>query len=157
MTFAATAAIGRLLIRDKHYGKGTPRDRQAAMEERAAVHGHTREARERGEMSQREVQDARYKIGLKVESSYHSGYAKPLELGGALFMCVCLSYLRGWRSPIGEVMDTVGHTGDEEDDYSFEERFDGLIILARPGRRQRTGNSRCKQWQWRRSTRRMTG
>lgn len=124
VTFAATAAIGRHLIRDKHYGKGTPRDRQAAMEERAAVHGHTREARERGEMSQREVQDARYKIGLKVESSYHSGYVKPLELGGALFMCVCLSYLGGWRSPIGEVMDTVGHTGDEEDDYSFEERFD---------------------------------
>ena len=96
------------------------------MEERAAVHGHTREARERGEMSQREVQDARYKIGLKVESSYHSGYVKPLELGGALFMCVCLSYLGGWRSPIGEVMDTVGHTGDEENDYSFEERFDHL-------------------------------
>ena len=55
---------------------------------------------------------------------FHSGYVKPLELGGALFMCVCLSYLGGWRSPIGEVMDTVGHTGDEENDYSFEERFD---------------------------------
>ena len=41
-------------------------------------------------------------------------------------MCVCLSYLGGWRSPIGEVMDTVGHTGDEENDYSFEERFDHL-------------------------------
>ena len=39
-------------------------------------------------------------------------------------MCVCLSYLGGWRRPIGEVMDTVGHTGDEEDDYFFEERFD---------------------------------
>ena len=59
VTFAATAAIGRHLIRDKHYGKGTPRDRQAAMEERAEVHEHTREARARGEMSQREVQDAR--------------------------------------------------------------------------------------------------
>jgi hypothetical protein len=124
VTFAATAAIGRHLIREKRYGKGAPRDRQAAMEERAAVHEHTREARAQGEMSQREVQDARHKIGLKVESSYHSGYVKPLALRGALFMCVCLSYLGGWRSPIGEVMDTVGHTGDEEDDYSFEERFD---------------------------------
>ena len=109
------------------------------------------EARERGEMSQREVQDARYKIGLKVESSYHSGYAKPLELGGALFMCVCLSYLGGWRSPIGEVMDTVGHTGDEEGDYSFEERFDhpGLVRPPAPDHlerhRRRSLRIRCRE------------
>ena len=30
----------------------------------------------------------------------------------------------GWRSPIGEVMDLVGHTGDEEAHHSFEERFE---------------------------------
>jgi hypothetical protein len=124
VTFAATAAIGRQLIREKRYGKGAPRDRQAAMEERAAVHEHTREARARGDMTQREVQDARYKIALKLESSYHSGYVKPLGLKGARFLCVCLSYLGGWRSPIGEVTDTVGHTGDEEENCSFEERFD---------------------------------
>ena len=38
-------------------------------------------------------------------------------------MCVCLSYMGGWRSPIGEVMDTVGHTGDEEAHHSFEEHL----------------------------------
>ena len=88
------------------------------------VHEHTRAARARGDMTQREAQDARHKIALKVESSYHSGYVKPLSLKGARFLCVCLSYLGGWRSPIGEVMDTVGHTGDEEEHSSFEERFD---------------------------------
>ena len=30
----------------------------------------------------------------------------------------------GWRSPIGEVMDLVGHSGDEEAHHSFEERFE---------------------------------
>ena len=57
---------------------------------------HTREARARGDMTQREAQEARHKIGLKVESSYHklSGYEKPLALKGARFLCVCLSYMR---------------------------------------------------------------
>ena len=54
----------------------------------------------------------------------HSGYEKPLGLKGCRFRCVCLSYMGGWRSPIGEVMDTVGHTGDEEEHGSFEERFE---------------------------------
>ena len=39
-------------------------------------------------------------------------------------LCMCLSYMGGWRSPIGEVMDTVGHSGDEEEHCSFEERFE---------------------------------
>ena len=124
VTFAATAASGRRMIREKRYGKGAPRDREAALEEREAVHEHTRAARARGDITQREAQDARHKIALKVESSYHSGYVEPLSLKGARFLCVCLSYLGGWRSPIGEVMDTVGHTGDEEEHSSFEERFD---------------------------------
>ena len=63
-------------------------------------------------------------------SSYHSGYEKPLSLKGARFLCACLSYLGGWRSPIGEVMDTVGHTGDEEEHCSFEERFDHTILSS---------------------------
>ena len=57
---------------------------------------------------------ARYDIALKVKSSYHPGYVRPLELGGAEFLCVCLSYFGGWRSPVGEVMPKVGHTGDNE-------------------------------------------
>ena len=47
-------------------------------------------------MTAREAQKARYDIALKVKSSYHPGYkngwyAQPLELGGADFLCVCLS------------------------------------------------------------------
>ena len=92
VTFAATEASGRQVIREKRYGKGAPRDREAALEEREAVHEHTRAARARGDMTQREAQDARHKIALiKVESSYHSGYVKPLSLKGARFLCVCLS------------------------------------------------------------------
>ena len=72
----------------------------------------------------RSAQEARHKIGLRLESSYHSGCEKPLALKGARFVCVCLSYMGGWRSPIGEVMDLVGHTGDEEAHHSFEERFE---------------------------------
>ena len=77
-----------------------------------------------GRMSAREAQDARYKIGLKKESSYHSGYEKPLALGGAVFLCVCLSYFGGWRSPLGEYTERVGHTGDEKSIYSHEARFE---------------------------------
>ena len=124
VTFAASAASGRRMIREKRFGRGTPRDREAALKEREAVHEKTREARARGNMTQREAQEANHKIGLKVESSYHSGYEKPLELKGCRFRCVCLSYMGGWRSPIGEVMDLVGHTGDEEAHHSFEERFE---------------------------------
>mgnify|MGYP000619109658 CR=1 FL=1 len=65
-------------------------------------------------MTAREAQDARYKIGLTLESSYHSGYEKPLELGGAVFLCVCLSYFGGWRSSVGDYTEMVGHTGDAE-------------------------------------------
>ena len=126
VTFTATAASGRQMIREKRFGKGTPQAREAALEEREAVHEHVREARARGDMTQREAQDAGLKIALKVESAYHSGYEKPLQLKGARLVVVCLSYLGGWRSPIGEVMDTVGHTGDEEAHTSFEERFDHL-------------------------------
>ena len=51
---------------------------------------------ERGDMTAREAQKARYDIALKVKSSYHPGYkngwyVQPLELGGADFLCVCLS------------------------------------------------------------------
>ena len=47
-------------------------------------------------MTAREAQKARYDIALKVKSSYHPGYkngwyVQPLELGGADFLCVCLS------------------------------------------------------------------
>ena len=61
---------------------------------------------------------------LTLESSYHSGYEKPLELGGAVFMCVCLSYFGGWRSSVGDYTEMVGHTGDAEAADSHEERFD---------------------------------
>ena len=74
---------------------GSPRDRQAAQEERAAVHAHIKEARARGDMTQREAQNARYKIGLKLESSYHSGYDGPLGLGGAKSLVIFLQLLRG--------------------------------------------------------------
>jgi hypothetical protein len=46
-----------------------------------------------------------------------------LELGGADFLCVCLSYFGGWRSPVSEVMSKVGHTGDGEPTHSHEERY----------------------------------
>ena len=62
------------------------------------MHEHTREARARGNMAQREAQEANQKIGLKVESSYHSGCEKPLAQKGCRFLCVCLSYTGGWRS-----------------------------------------------------------
>ena len=50
---------------------------------------------------------------------------RPLELifGGAEFLCICLSYFGGWRSPVGEVMPKVGHTGDGEPTHSHEERY----------------------------------
>ena len=46
---------------------------------------------------------------VMVSLRLNSGYEKPLALKGAHCLCVCLSYMGGWRSPIGEVMDTVGH------------------------------------------------
>ena len=33
------------------------------------------------------------------------------------------SYFGGWRSPVGEVMPKVGHTGDNEPTHSHEERY----------------------------------
>ena len=77
----------------------------------------------RGDITAREAQKARYDIALKVKSSYHPGYVRPLELGGADFFCVCLSYFGGWRSPVGEVMPKVGHAGDNEPTHSHEERY----------------------------------
>ena len=77
----------------------------------------------RGDITARQAQKARYDIALKVKSSYHPGYVRPLELGGADFLCVCLSYFGGWRSPVGEVMPKVGHTGDNEPTHSHEERY----------------------------------
>ena len=41
-------------------------------------------------MTQREAQNARHKIGLKKESSYHSGYDGPLGLAGAKALVLCL-------------------------------------------------------------------
>ena len=99
-------------------------DRAAAQAERAAVHAHVQAEVASGRMTAREAQDARYKIGLTLESSYHSGYAKPLGLGGAEFLCVCLSYFGGWRSSVGDYTEMVGHTGDAEAADSHEERFD---------------------------------
>ena len=55
-------------------GLGAPQDREAAQAERAEVHARVGEEVRQGRMSAREAQDARYKIGLKKESSYHSGY-----------------------------------------------------------------------------------
>ena len=92
VVFAATAASATEQIRVKRWGRGDPRDRAAAQAERAAVHALVQEEVASGRMTAREAQDARYKIGLTLESSYHSGYEKPLELGGAVFLCVCLSY-----------------------------------------------------------------
>jgi len=77
----------------------------------------------RGDIPAREAQEAKYDIALKVKSSYHPGYARPLELGGADFLCVCLSYFGGWRSPVSEVMSKVGHTGDGEPTHSHKERY----------------------------------
>ena len=48
---------------------------------------------------------------------------RPLELGGADFLCVCLSYFGGWRSPVSEVMSKLGHTGDGEPTHSHKERY----------------------------------
>ena len=124
VVFAASAAAAREQIREKRWGRGAPQDREAAQAERAEVHARVGEEVRQGRMSAREAQDARYKIGLKKESSYHSGYEKPLALGGAVFLCVCLSYFGGWRSPLGEYTERVGHTGDEESIYSHEARFE---------------------------------
>ena len=46
-----------------------------------------------------------------------------LEQGGADFLCVCLSYFGGWRSPVSEVMSKVGHMGDGEPTHSHEDRY----------------------------------
>ena len=124
VVFAATAAAAKEQIREKRWGRGDPRDRAAAQAERAAVHAHVQAEAASGRMTAREAQDARYKIGLTLESSYHSGYEKPLELGGAVFLCVCLSYFGGWRSSVGDYTEMVGHTGDAEAADSHEERFD---------------------------------
>ena len=48
-----------------------------------------------------------YQAALKVESAYHSGYVKPLELGGAEFLCVALSMYGGWHGGTGEVMARI--------------------------------------------------
>ena len=124
VVFAATAAAAREQIREKKWGQGAPQDREATQAERAEVHARVGEAVRAGRMTAREAQDARYKIGLRKESSYHSGYVKPLALGGAEFLCVCLSYFGGWRSPLGEYTERVGHTGDEEPIYSHGARFE---------------------------------
>jgi hypothetical protein len=124
VVFAASAAAAREQIREKKWGRGAPQDREAAQAERAEVHARVGEAVRAGRMTAREAQDARYKIGLRKESSYHSGYVKPLGLGGAEFLCVCLSYFGGWRSPLGEYTERVGHTGDEEPIYSHGARFE---------------------------------
>ena len=71
--------------------------------------------------------DLRYEIALKVESAYHSGYEKPLELGGAEFLCVCLSYFGGWRGTAKrDFFARLGHTGDEEASNSYAERFEKI-------------------------------
>ena len=121
--YAGTAAAGKSLIEDKKWGRGTPSDRSAAMAARAQTMETVADALKRGDITAREAQKARYDIALKVKSSYHPGYVRPLELGGADFLCVCLSYFGGWRSPVGEVMPKVGHTGDNEPTHSHEERY----------------------------------
>ena len=64
------------------------RDREVALEERAAVHEHTREARAREDMTQREAQGrATQDRSQGGELVYHSGYEKPLALKGARFLC----------------------------------------------------------------------
>ena len=74
VVFAASAAAALEQIREKRWGRGAPQDREAAQAERAEVHARVGEEVRQGRMSAREAQDARYKIGLKKESSYHSGY-----------------------------------------------------------------------------------
>ena len=73
VVFAATAAAAKEQIREKRWGRGDPRDRAAAQAERAAVHAHVQAGAASGRMTAREAQDARYTIGLTLESSYHSG------------------------------------------------------------------------------------
>ena len=121
--YAGTAAAGKSLIEDKKWGRGTPSDRSAAMAARAQTMETVVDTLKRGDITAREAQKARYDIALKVKSSYHPGYVRPLELGGAEFLCVCLSYFGGWCSPVGEVMPKVGHTGDNEPTHSHEERY----------------------------------
>ena len=103
MSYAGTAAAGKSLIEDKKWGRGVPSDRSAAMAARAHTMETVADALKRGDITAREAQKARYDIALKAKSSYHPGYVRPLELGGTDFLCVCLSYFGGWRSPVGEV------------------------------------------------------
>ena len=121
--YAGTAAAGKSLIETKKWGRGVPSDRSAAMAARAQTMETVAGALKRGDITAREAQEARYDIALKVKSSYHPGYVRPLELGGADFLCVCLSYFGGWRSPVGEVMPKLGHTGDGEPTHSHKERY----------------------------------
>ena len=76
-------------------------ERQVRSNGRAGPDNGVADALKRGDITAREAQKARYDIALKVKSSYHPGYVRPLELGGADFLCVCLSYFGGWRSPGG--------------------------------------------------------
>lgn len=123
--YAATPAAGKAMIDLKRWGRGRPEDRAAALAARADEWSRVRDACERGDMTAREAQQARYEIALKVESAYHSGYEKPLELGGAEFLCVCLSYFGGWRGTAKrDFFARLGHTGDEEASNSYAERFE---------------------------------
>ena len=76
---AGTVAAGKSLIEDKRWGRGVPSDRSAAMAARAQTMEAVADALERGGMTAREAQKARYDIVLKVKSSYHPGYVRPLE------------------------------------------------------------------------------
>jgi hypothetical protein len=121
--YAGTVATEKSLIEDKKLGRGVPSDRSAAMAARAQTMETVADALKRGDITAWEAQKARYDIALKVKSSYHPGYVRPLKLGGADFLCVCLSHFGGWRSPVSEVMSKVGHTGDGEPTHSHEEKY----------------------------------
>jgi len=124
VTFVGGGASAKEVIRRKTHGWGTPRDRRRAMDSRAETAERVREAVENKEVEAREAQEARLKAALKVESAYHSGYKRPLELGGATFVCGALSFYGGWHAGAGDVLSRVTHSGDREGHNSWEERFE---------------------------------
>ena len=47
------------------------------------------DALKRGDITAQEAQKVRYDIALKVKSSYHPGYVRPLELTLTLICVIC--------------------------------------------------------------------
>ena len=71
-----------------------------------------------------QAQETRHRAALVVESAYHGGYKRPLELGGGAFVCVALAPYAGWHRGANGWFDRVTHSGDKEAHKSWEERFE---------------------------------